>query len=177
MAPCYMSRRAVTFGETLLGVLNTEGGSNSIKGDSGNRLNLPGHRMNVHRCVTSPKHRRCPFLSSLVPCAYFIDQCAKTYVWWFGGLTPPLALDEDSCIFHYDMSDTTMTIKTNANCWLRTVISHRGEPGSVPDQRIWDMWWKKWHWDRFLSQHFSVPLSLSFHECSTPIHSLITDVI
>jgi len=34
-----------------------------------------------------------------------------------------------------------MTIKTNANCRLRTVLSHRGGPGSVSGQFIWDMIW------------------------------------
>jgi len=24
-------------------------------------------------------------------------------------------------------------------------------PGSIPDQSLWDLWWDKWHWDRFYS--------------------------
>jgi hypothetical protein len=24
---------------------------------------------------------------------------------------------------------------------------------------MWDFWWKKWHWDRFLSELFGFPLS------------------
>ena len=27
-----------------------------------------------------------------------------------------------------------------------------------------DLWWTKWHWDRFFSKNFSFPLSLSFHQ-------------
>jgi hypothetical protein len=29
------------------------------------------------------------------------------------------------------------------------------------------MWWTKWHWDRFFSEYFGFPLSISFHRCST----------
>jgi hypothetical protein len=38
---------------------------------------------------------------------------------------------------------------------------HRGAPG----QSMWDLWWTKWHWDRFFPEYF--PLSVSFHRCST----------
>jgi hypothetical protein len=38
--------------------------------------------------------------------------------------------------------------------------------GLIPDQYMWDLWWKKRHWERFLSQYFSFPLSISFHQCS-----------
>jgi hypothetical protein len=24
---------------------------------------------------------------------------------------------------------------------------------------MWDLWWTKWHWDRFLSEFFGFPLS------------------
>ena len=36
-----------------------------------------------------------------------------------------------------------------------------------------DLWWKKWHWDRFFSEHFGLPLSVSFHQCSTLILSIL----
>jgi len=26
-----------------------------------------------------------------------------------------------------------------------------------------DLWWTKWHWDRFMSELFSSPLSVLFH--------------
>ena len=45
----------------------------------------------------------------------------------------------------------------------------RGGPASIPAQSTWDLWWTKWHWDRFPSQYFCFPLSLSFHRCSTII--------
>jgi fluoride ion exporter CrcB/FEX len=28
-----------------------------------------------------------------------------------------------------------------------------------------DLWWAKWHCDRFLSQYFAFPLSVSLHQC------------
>jgi hypothetical protein len=32
---------------------------------------------------------------------------------------------------------------------------------------MWDLWWTKWHWDRFFSEYFGFLLSTSsFHWCS-----------
>jgi hypothetical protein len=31
---------------------------------------------------------------------------------------------------------------------------------------MWDLWWTKWHWDRFLPEYFGYLLSISFHRCS-----------
>jgi hypothetical protein len=31
---------------------------------------------------------------------------------------------------------------------------------------MWDLWWKKWHWDRFFPKYFGFPLSISFLRCS-----------
>jgi hypothetical protein len=28
---------------------------------------------------------------------------------------------------------------------------------------MWDLWWTKWHWDRFFSEYFGFVLSVSFH--------------
>jgi hypothetical protein len=44
-------------------------------------------------------------------------------------------------------------------------LSHKG-PGSIPSQSMWDLWWTKWHWDRFFSQYSRSPLSVSFHQGS-----------
>jgi hypothetical protein len=27
---------------------------------------------------------------------------------------------------------------------------------------MWDLWWTKWHWNRFFSEYFGFPLSISF---------------
>jgi hypothetical protein len=29
--------------------------------------------------------------------------------------------------------------------WLRLLVAG---PGSIPGQSMWDLWWRKWHWDR-----------------------------
>jgi ABC-type transport system involved in Fe-S cluster assembly fused permease/ATPase subunit len=31
---------------------------------------------------------------------------------------------------------------------------------------MWDLWWTKWHWDRFFPEYFGFPLSISFDLCS-----------
>ena len=33
-------------------------------------------------------------------------------------------------------------------CWL-SPASHPRDSGSIPCQSMWDLWWTKWHWDRF----------------------------
>jgi hypothetical protein len=38
--------------------------------------------------------------------------------------------------------------------------------GSIPGQSMWDLWWTKLNWDRFLPEYFGSPLSISFHRCS-----------
>jgi hypothetical protein len=43
---------------------------------------------------------------------------------------------------------------------------HRGSPGSRPGQSMWDLWLTKWHWERFFSEFFGFPLSISFHRRS-----------
>jgi hypothetical protein len=45
--------------------------------------------------------------------------------------------------------------------WLRRLVA-----GLSPAQSVWDLWWAKWHWDRFFPEHFGFPLSISFHWCS-----------
>jgi hypothetical protein len=35
---------------------------------------------------------------------------------------------------------------------------------------MWDLCWIKWYWDRFFSEPFSFPLSVSFHRCSIFTH-------
>jgi hypothetical protein len=36
----------------------------------------------------------------------------------------------------------------------------------IPGQSMWDLWWTKWHWDRFFLAYFGFPLPISFHCCS-----------
>jgi hypothetical protein len=52
--------------------------------------------------------------------------------------------------------------------WLRRLAAGLPprRPVSIPGQSIWDLWWTKWHWDRFFPEYFGFPLSISFHRCS-----------
>jgi hypothetical protein len=48
--------------------------------------------------------------------------------------------------------------------WLKRLVvglSPRRH-GFAPGQSMWVLWWTKWHWDRFSSEFFSFPLSVSF---------------
>jgi hypothetical protein len=38
----------------------------------------------------------------------------------------------------------------------RTPSIHRGGPDSILGRSMWDLWWTKWHWDRFSPQSTSV---------------------
>jgi hypothetical protein len=50
--------------------------------------------------------------------------------------------------------------------------SHSRGLGLHPHQSMWHLWWTKWHWDRFYSEFFSFPLSVSFHCGSLHTHLL-----
>jgi hypothetical protein len=36
-------------------------------------------------------------------------------------------------------------------------------PGLIAGQYMWDLFWTKCHWDRFLSVYFSFLLTIAFH--------------
>jgi hypothetical protein len=55
---------------------------------------------------------------------------------------------------------------TFQRCLLTPSSGRSSGPGSRPDHTMWDLWWTKWHWDRFYSESFGFPLSVSFHRCS-----------
>jgi hypothetical protein len=38
-----------------------------------------------------------------------------------------------------------------------------GQEKKIPHRSMWDLWWTKWHWDRFFSEYLGFPLSISFH--------------
>jgi hypothetical protein len=46
-------------------------------------------------------------------------------------------------------------IRSQTNCVSR----------SIPGRSMWDLWWKKWHWNRLCPEYFGFPLSVSFHWC------------
>ena len=47
---------------------------------------------------------------------------------------------------------------------LRVQNGSKGE--KILGRSMWDLWWTKWHWDRFFSEYFGFFLSISFHRCS-----------
>lgn len=38
---------------------------------------------------------------------------------------------------------------------------------------MWDLLWTKWCWERFFSQYFGFPLSVTLHQCSVLIFGLV----
>ena len=56
--------------------------------------------------------------------------------------------------------------------------SHAGDLGQRPRQAMWYVWCTKLRRNRVFSEYFELPLSVSFHRCSTSIfHSSTTDAI
>jgi hypothetical protein len=43
-------------------------------------------------------------------------------------------------------------------------VSHRGGPGSSPGHVMWDLWWKKWQWDRFSPSTSVSPANSPLHQ-------------
>jgi hypothetical protein len=37
---------------------------------------------------------------------------------------------------------------------------------------MWDLWWTKWHWDRFFPEYIVFPLSVSLIIYSTGLHNM-----
>jgi hypothetical protein len=62
-------------------------------------------------------------------------------------------------------SSSVFSCQYHSTVALQTHII-RGGPGSRPGQSMWDLWWIKWHWDRFFSEFFCFLLSISFHRRS-----------
>jgi hypothetical protein len=46
--------------------------------------------------------------------------------------------------------------------WLRRLIAGLSprRPGLAPRSIQWDLWWTKWHWDRFFSESFGFPVNI-----------------
>jgi hypothetical protein len=65
-----------------------------------------------------------------------------------------------------------LKVNTNRLIWPchssggQSPASHCGGKGSRPEQSMWDLWWKKWQYDRVFSKSFCFTLSVSFHRCS-----------
>jgi hypothetical protein len=61
----------------------------------------------------------------------------------------------------------TCSSNTFQRLCCQSVASYSAGSASRPGQSMWDSWCTKWHSDRFLSESFGFPLSVSFHRCST----------
>jgi len=44
----------------------------------------------------------------------------------------------------------------------RRPITQNGGANSVPGQAIWDLWYRKWQWNRIFSKHFWFSTAVSF---------------
>jgi hypothetical protein len=49
---------------------------------------------------------------------------------------------------------------------------HRRESVLIPGQSMSDLWWRKWHWHRILTEYFRFSLSVSFHQWPIVIYRL-----
>ena len=51
------------------------------------------------------------------------------------------------------------------------------DDSSIPVQSICDLWWTKWHFGKFWSIYFGIPLSVRIKPPAVHIHLSITDAI
>jgi hypothetical protein len=86
----------------------------------------------------------------------FIWLAEQTAIIFLHNINSLVFITQRRCVYCAVRTESLNTIQT----------SHSGSSNSMPGQSMWDLWWTKWHWDRFLSEYFSFPLSVSFHHCS-----------
>jgi hypothetical protein len=67
----------------------------------------------------------------------------------------------------------TNAVEGRSRCVVRVLLyryrpcyGHRPVSASISVQTLWDLWWTKWHWDRYFSQHFSFPCQ--YHSTNAP---------
>jgi hypothetical protein len=60
-------------------------------------------------------------------------------------------------------AEISLTINCTFTITFSLSASHRGCPGSIPDQVMWGLWWTKWHWSKVFSVYFGFPCQFSFH--------------
>lgn len=82
------------------------------------------------------------------------------------------------CIFHIQEYINTGR-SSEAMQWFRYVITSLSlwRPTFNHRQVHVEFLVDKWHWHRLFTEYFSLPLSASFHQCSTRIQMPITDAI
>jgi hypothetical protein len=68
-------------------------------------------------------------------------------------------------IFNYEI----LSQMYKAVPWLRRLVAGLSpwRPSLLPVQSMWDLWWTKWHWERFFLKFFSFTLSSAFR-CGFP---------
>jgi hypothetical protein len=77
-----------------------------------------------------------------------------------------------SCSLITDPTQYALNLRKNDKCGGLSFLDPERKPGSPPRRpgfdpgSVWDLWWTKWHWDRFFPEYFGFPLSVSFHRCS-----------
>jgi hypothetical protein len=97
----------------------------------------------------SPEYRQSWYFSEFLS----ISSVNVRTVPSFRIICPPF-YDHPAVSFH--SSNSVIKLMKN-NCNVLSSIgraiaqaSHRGDPGSIPGQVTWDMWWTKWHWGSIL---------------------------
>jgi hypothetical protein len=61
----------------------------------------------------------------------------------------------------------TYSFKILVSHGIAQAVGHRGGLGSRPHGLpMWDLWWTKWHSDRFFSESYCFLLSISSYHCS-----------
>jgi hypothetical protein len=61
--------------------------------------------------------------------------------------------------------------------WIKGENLKKKKNKKIPGQSMWDLWWTKRHWDRFLPEYFGFPLSISFHRCSITLKNEKKNII
>jgi hypothetical protein len=78
----------------------------------------------------------------------------------YHSLFPDLIEDDVKFFPHARMTHEKFTV-------LLDLLKHDiSRENSIPGQSMWDLWWAKWHWDRFIPEYFGFRLSISSHRCS-----------
>jgi hypothetical protein len=68
---------------------------------------------------------------------------------------------------------TLYSLSTNSAGRAIAQAVSRGGPGYSPGQVMWDSWWTKWHWDRFVPSTLVSPVNSNSTDCSTLIIIII----
>jgi hypothetical protein len=82
--------------------------------------------------------------------------CMRIACW----ITKATDTHSEYVLIRISFSTATMVERTHLNVALyvlRTACLYNTEAKSIPGQCMGDLWWTKWHWDRFLSVYVGLP--------------------